>query len=80
MREELLHVGIAAVAFLTGGGASRVLIYVSKSLAPLPPNAGWWAQTFYSLVKNLSGLDPNSAIVSQSTLKAMGLPTPPDGK
>lgn len=80
MRDEHIHIGVALVSFFLGGGGVRVLIYISKNLAPLPKDAGFWMTSFYNCVKGLSGLDPNSAIVSQSTLKAMGLPTPTEGK
>jgi hypothetical protein len=70
------YIGVAIVSLLTGAGVVRTLVYVSKNLAPLPPNAGWWATTAYNLVKGLSGLDPNSTILSQGTLAAMGLKIP----
>ena len=52
----------AIASFITGGGAFRYLLYISKVLPPLPSNSGWWAQAIYAIVKNVSGLDPNSTI------------------
>ena len=53
-------------AFIAGGGAGRVALYVSKSLAPLPANAGWWKTTAYNILKGASGLDPNATVVPPS--------------
>lgn len=47
--------------FVSGGGIVRLAAYVSKALPPLPPNAGWWANFFYNLLKHATGIDPNSA-------------------
>ena len=82
IQPEHVHHTITTLAILflsgmvTGGGGIRFLIYLSKSLAPLPANAGWWATTFYNLLKNTSGLDPNAHVLSQHTLDAMGLVVP----
>lgn len=68
------------VGLITGGGGVRFLVYVSKAMPPLKPNAGWWAQLFYNLLKNTSGLDPSAAILSQHTVAAIesatGIPVP----
>jgi hypothetical protein len=54
-------------AFLTGGGAVRLMLYISKAMPKLPPNAGWWTQFLYAIVKGASGLDPSATIVVAST-------------
>lgn len=66
-----VHIWIALLSFLGGGGSVKYLVYVAKSMPPLPKDAGWWLTFFYSLVKGLSGLDPSSAIISQHTLAAI---------
>lgn len=66
-----LHIGLALSGIIFGGGGVRFLIYVAKKLPPLGKDAGWWAQFAYNLVQGLSGLDPNSAIVTQSQLKEL---------
>jgi hypothetical protein len=66
-----LHIGIFLTAFISGGGLVRVAIYVSKNLAPLPKDAGWWATTFYNLVKGASGLDPNSSVIPQHAMQVL---------
>jgi len=53
----------SGTAFVTGGGAFRVALYVSKRLPPLPKDAGWWTQLAYSLVSGISGLDASATIV-----------------
>jgi len=72
------HAGIYWSLFaglITGGGGVRFLVYVSKAMPPCPSSASWFAQFFYNVLKNTSGLDPSSAIISQNTLSAMGLTT-----
>lgn len=59
------------IGLVTGGGGMRFLVYVSKAMPPLKSSAGWWAQLFYNLMKNCSGLDPSSAILSQHTIAAI---------
>jgi hypothetical protein len=77
------HYGIywsLLIGLITGGGGVRFLVYVSQAMPPLKPNAGWWVQFFYNLLKNTSGLDPSSAILPQhlvQTLKETGT-LPPD--
>lgn len=66
-----LHIGLVAMGFLTGGGLSRLLIYIAKNLAPLPKDAGFWATTLYQCVKGLSGLDPNASIIPQHAMEAL---------
>ena len=53
-----VHIWIALLWFLGGGGSVKYLVYVAKSMPPLPKDAGWWLTFFYSLVKGLSGTDP----------------------
>ena len=59
------------IGAITGGGGVRFLVYISKAMPPLSANAGWWSQFLYNLLKNTSGLDPNAAILSQNTVKAL---------
>lgn len=53
----------AVSAFITGGGIQRFLVWVSKSMPPLPSGSGWWKTLFYNLMKGASGLNPSATIV-----------------
>ncbi len=55
-------IGLASGFFL-GGSATRLLVYVSSQMPPLPANSGWWTQFIYKLVKGASGLDPSAVVL-----------------
>lgn len=54
------HAVIAISAFITGGGLVRWGNKFSKSMAPLPANAGWWTTTIYNFIKSMTGHDPTT--------------------
>lgn len=65
------------VSFISGNGLSRILIYLSKKLPPLPKDAGWWAQFAYNLLGGASGLNPNSFIIPPGVVsRIMGRDAP----
>lgn len=59
--------------FLAGTAGTRVLIYVSKQMPPLPKNAGFFTAWAYRVMKGASGLDPNKSLLDPSILKAAGV-------
>lgn len=44
---------IAALA--SGIGGLHLFSAFVDSMEPLPPNAGWWAKTFYKTVQSVAG-------------------------
>lgn len=58
LKDSTEHIDLVIAGFISGGGALRTWNYLSKKLAPLPPNAGWWTTTFYNIVSGTSGHDP----------------------
>lgn len=66
VHHSLSSIWTAIGAFVGGGVVQRFAVFVSKALPPLPPNAGFWAQWGYAIVKGVSGLDPNAQIVPPS--------------
>jgi len=78
LADSTMHEIYGVAGVISGAGGQRFMVYVSKSLPPLPPRAGWWSQWFYNLVKGLSGLDPNAFIVPVNTVRAAGIPVPPE--
>ena len=63
MSDNTKHLDILISGFVTGGGAFRVFNYISKSLAPLPPNASWLQTTLYNLISGTSGHDPKNNVI-----------------
>lgn len=60
---DWLAIWSAIVAFLGGGTVQRILVFISKTMPPIPDRAGFWAKWAYSTMKALSGLDPSAKIV-----------------
>jgi hypothetical protein len=58
------------IAALSGGVATRILVYVSKKMPPLPAKAGFWQTWMYALVSGASGLDPNATLTTKWDGKA----------
>ena len=75
-----IHLGILFIGLITGGGGIRFLVYVSKAMPPISDKAGWWAHLFYNMLKNTSGVDPSSVIMSQHTLKELAGGNFPEAK
>ena len=57
LTNESWHFWHVVASVLGGSAAQRVAVAIAKSMPPLPANANWWEQFFYSAVKAVVGID-----------------------
>lgn len=69
--DQLEHVVIALSGAVGGGGLLRVGVYISHSLPPLKPDAGFWKTFAYNLIKGLSGVDPSATVLSPTAMSSL---------
>lgn len=65
------HWIIAASSVVTTAMVQRFFAYLAKALPPLGANAGWFSTFAYNLLKNATGIDPNSTTLSPTAMSAL---------